>query len=236
VESFTLEQAEEEIAQLRGQVDLMSEILKLNTQGVPNNPSSGQVELYGDSASNLPGAVLASGMNGVIPVTKTVWQPLNTVTAATLQNLAAFTINAGDAQPLAVYEIEVWGDGKQGSTAQTLELSVVLGGTALQNVVLASGSMAANNSFRWYAKGRVICITNGSSAAWQSSVKANWSLFNGNIGPGNNNFAEAFSCEANTTTTVGSTAANTLGISAAWGATTGAPTLTSRIALGRRWT
>jgi hypothetical protein len=231
VEAYTLEQAEEEIADLRGQVDLLSEIIKLYTQGIPNNPSPGQVELYGDSASNLPGAVLPSGMNGTMAICKTVWQPLNTVTSASVTNLAAQQIPANDATNLAVYQIETWGDGTQGSTAQTLTFTVLLGGTQMRAVTLAAGSMGTGQAFRWRAKARVILESApGVSAAWQSYLKVNWSS-TGNIGPSNSNFAEGFTSEANLTSTVDSTVNNNLGISANWGATTGSPTLTSRVAM-----
>lgn len=231
MDRFDLEQAEEEIADLRGQVDLLSELVKLNLQGIPNNPAAGEVELYGDSDSGLLGAVLPSGMNGVMPITKTVWQPGNTVTSASVTNLAAAAIPAKDATVLAMYQIETWGDGQQGSTAQTLTFTVVLGGTQMRAVTLAAGSMGTSQAFRWRAKARVTQVgTPGASAAWQSYLKVNWSS-TGNVGPSNNNFAEGFSCEANLTSTVDSTVQNNLGISANWGATTGSPTLTSRIAM-----
>lgn len=237
MDPYTLDQAEEEIADLRGQVDLLSEIIKLNLGVVPNNPASGEVEIYGDSASGLAGQVLASGANGTIPFVHIVSQPLNTVTAASLTNLFTWTINANDAQVMAVYESQVWGNGTQASgSRQTLQFAAVLGGNTMSNVTFGTTAFeAVSQAFRFNVIARAICLTTGSTGTWTSYIDATVADFNGlAIAPGNNDFATAFSCELTGTTTVDTTTGNNFGVSAAWGATTGSPTLTSRIGIGGR--
>lgn len=202
---YTLEQAEEDLANLRGQMAYLGETGSALNFGIP-----------GASGATFPGT---------------------TVTAASLTSIASATIPANAPVAGAVYELETWGNGTQGSTAQTLQLGAALGGSAMASVILASGSMAINATFRWRALIRVICNTTGATGTWTSYVKANWTTWTAggsNIGPNNNNFSEAFSCESTGTTTADTTASQALAVQAAWGATTGGPTLTSRVALFRR--
>jgi hypothetical protein len=230
-ETYTTEELADEIAELRGQVDKLTEILSLQDGPLPNTPSSSGTELY-SSSGNLA-VVNSSGLQLNIPGAQTAFFPGNTVTAASLTNLASGTYLGNDADAGAIYEVEAWGNGTQGSTAQTLEFGVAWGGTAMTNTTFGTTAMPINQTFRWWARARVICHTTGASATWSSFVVA---IINGtnNVSPGNANMGCATSSENNTTATKDSTVNQSLSLQAAWGSTTGAPTLTSQVAFFKR--
>jgi hypothetical protein len=232
--SYTIQQAEEDIATLRGQIEVLNEVHTLGSAaaGPVPNAVADAVQVY-TSTSQVPSWVgptgLSMGMMGAQPV----FFPGNTVTQATLHNLASGTYIGGDATAGSMYEMEAWGTGQQGSSTQTLEFAVVWAGTTMTNTTFGTTAMPANQTFRWWARARAICHTAGSSGTWSSFVLA---IINGtnNVSPGNGNMGCASSCENATTSTVNDTVNQTLSLQAAWGATTGAPTLTSQVAYFRR--
>lgn len=237
LEPFTLENAEEEIAALRGQVQLMGEILGLSNGPVPNTPAPGTVDLF--ASGGQINYINASGLQmGLMGAQNAVTQN-TTVTQAALTNLVVATqaYKPNDAEAGAVYELECWGHGQQGSSAkQTLQFGIQFGGTAMQNSTFGTTAFSAVNIlFRWWAIARVMCITTGVSGTWQSLLLASTADFNGgNIAPGNNNFAFTNSSDSTTTYTVDTTVVHNLNLQAAWGATTGAPTLTSDWSIFKR--
>jgi hypothetical protein len=246
-EGFSLEQAEDDIAELRGQVDVLSEIIKLNLQGLPNNPATGEVELYGDADSRMLGQVLQSGFNGVIPFTFKSWAPGNTVTGTSLSNLASFSVNANDAtvgiNELAIYQLEVWGNGTWSSSAAAqLNLQAAFGGNTsfAGGVTIAASQWPASQAFRCHVTVRAICLASpGATASWSSLIFGEVTAANATIvnTTGGAQSTIAFcQCESTGSQTVDSTVANTLGLSASWSVTTGAPTITSRVAFGGRIT
>lgn len=163
--------------------------------------------------------------------------PGSTATAITLTDLGSFTIPAGDANAGAVYEIELWGNGTQGTTQQALGLQVVLGGTNLASVTFGQNAAGgASSAFRLRVTGRAICHTTGAGGTWTTYIDAVVARFDASpqIAVGNANFATAFSSESTGTTTVDTTAAITLGVSAAWGAVVSGPSVTSRVAIPKR--
>lgn len=232
---YTLDEAEQDIADLRGQVDAMQEILQLFDGPVPSSPQISGAQLF--STNGQPNYVNFTGLQMSLMGAKPVAFPNNTVTAAALGNLTTFTIPAADADTGAVYELEVWGNGQQGTVGnrQTLQFAVVLGGTSMATVQFGTTALPDTSAiFRWRAAGRVICNTTGVTGTWTSYLLVTLSQFNVNYSIGNANFAQAFSCEATGTVTKDTTASETLSIQAAWGATTGAPTLTSQVACFKR--
>src|SRR5215472_15116452 len=97
-----------------------------------------------------------------------------TVTAASLSNLATATVPGGDPKTGAVYELEAWGSGTQGSTLQTLEFSASLGGTAMLNVTMGTTNWdAISKAFTWRVTARVICLTTGATGTWQNYISVN---------------------------------------------------------------
>jgi hypothetical protein len=237
---YSLEQAEESIADLRAQVDRLGEVHALDgSGGVIPNAQPGQVQKFA-AADGQPGYVTPSGLVMGNVGSQNAFFPNNTATAASLTSLASWTVPAGDAAIGAVYEIEIWGSGQQGSTKQALGLQVVLGGNNLASVTFGAGAFqTASNLFRFRIVGRGICHTTGAGGTWTSYINAQVSDLDGGAGSnpisaGNQNFATATSCESTTTQAIDTTAAITLGVSAAWGSVTGAPTLTSRVAIAKR--
>lgn len=233
---YTLEQAEDDIADLRAIVDGLGEAhtLGTTTTDVPNTDSTGAV-MYGDS-TGVPAYVTDSGLQMNVTGAQTAFFPGNTVTAASLTNLAQGTYQGNDAGVGSMYELEVWGNGTTGSSLQTLRFAVLLGGT-LMSADITFGNTAFNTTglaFRWCTVARVICHTPGVSATWTSFLRATVNSFSQSISPGNSNTATAVSCESSGTTTKDSTGNQAVGVSAAWGATTGAPTLTSQVAVFKK--
>lgn len=235
---YTLEEAEEDIADLRGQVDAMDEVISLLDGPIPNSTPISGCQLYSTNGQptyvNFTGLVMS--MQGAQPATF----PVITATAASLTSIGSFSIPANDADIGAVYELELWGNGKQGTTKQALGVQVVLGGNNLASVTFGPGAFqTASNFFRFRVKGRGICHTTGATGAWTSFLDAQVSDLDGGAGSnpisaGNQNFATATSCESTGTTAIDTTAAITLGVSVAWGTVTGAPTLTSQVAIAKR--
>jgi hypothetical protein len=173
----------------------------------------------------------------LVPGVQPAFFPNSTVATSFLSSLAVANIPAGDPDINSVYEIETWGNGVQGSTAQTLEFSVSAGGTAMTNITFgtqAFGTTPANAIFRFLVIGRVIFQAIGTSGVMTSYLKANVTVFGATITPNTNNFAEGFSCESITTYTINTLVNNNYSVSAAWGSTTGGPTLTSQVAIPKR--
>lgn len=235
-ETYSLEQAEEDIATINGQVSVLGEQHTVADGGVvPNNPAAGSFSLY--SASGQPSYVASSGLQMGLSGAQPASFPGLTATAATLTSLGSFSIPAGDADVGAVYEIEIWGNGSQGTTQQALGLQVVLGGNNLATVTFGTNAAGgASSQFRLWVSGRAICHTTGAGGTWTTLINATVARFDGspNLAVGNANFAAGTSSESTGTTAVDTTAAQTLGVSAAWGATTSGPSLTSRVAIAKR--
>ncbi len=234
LDPYTLQQAEEDIATLRGQVDLLTEILAQSDSGTqPNTPSAGYL-LY--NAGGVPSYVNAAGLQMGLQGAQLATFPNTVVTAASLTNIASATYPAGDAEVGSIYDLEVWGNGSQGSTNQTLEFSVALGGAAMQNFTIGAGMFGTTGlAFRWHMTARVICVTTGASGTWKSLIFGELSG-TGNLIPSNSsNPTGAFiQCEQTSTTTKDTTVNQTLSLQCAWGATTGGPSITSRISMFKR--
>ena len=233
---YTLEQAEEDIADLRAQVDRLGEVHILDgSGGVTPNAVAGAAAMY-TATDGQPSYVTPSGLTMSNVGAQQGFFPVNTVTAASLQNLAQGTIPGGDAGIGSIYETEVWGSGIQGSTAQTLQFAVVLGGTTMTNLQLGTAFFTVSTIFRWHVTVRAICQTTGATGTWSSLLFGEISASGVNLLPTASGQATgAFTtCESTGTTTQDTTVSNTLGLSAAWGATTGGPTLTSQVAVFKR--
>jgi hypothetical protein len=178
-----------------------------------------------------------AALEATYPQVRNVWAPGNTATAAGLTNIAAYTIQPGDTAVLSIHEVEIWGNGQQGSVGnrQTLEFAVKLGGTTASTVTFGTTSLPDTSAvFRYRVKVRCICQSTGSSGTFTSFVEAVVNQFNANIAIGNNNENIATSSESSSTFTQDTTSPFDLGCSVAWGATTGAPTLTSQVARATR--
>ena len=232
---YTLEQAEEDIADLRAQVDRLGEVHTLDgSGGVTPVAVPGAAAMY-TATDGQPSYVTPAGLTMSNVGAQQGFFPTNTVTAATLQNLAQGTIPGGDAAIGSIYETEVWGNGVQGTTKQTLQFAVILGGTTMANLTFGTTCFSAVSViFRFRAVARAICQTTGVTGTWSSYLLCQVNDLTGSISPGNTNEGTAFSCESTGTTTQDTTVSNTIGLSCAWGATTGGPTITSQVAIFKR--
>jgi hypothetical protein len=233
-EDYTLEEAADHIAGVRGQVDQLNEVHPLNST-TPPQAVAGSAQLY--ASNGQPSWVGPSGLQMGVVGAQQAFTPSNTVTAASLTNLAQGTIPAGDAEANAVYEMEVWGNGTQGTVGnrQTLQFAAVLGGTTMSSVTFGTIALPDTQAiFRWRAVGRFICLAPGAGATWQSFILVTLSQFNVNYSQGNQSENQAFSCESTGTTVKDSTIGNNAGVYAAWGGASSGCTITSQVAIFKR--
>jgi hypothetical protein len=233
---YTLEQAEESIADLRAQVDRLGEVHALDgTGGVIPNAQPNQVQKFA-AADGQPGYVTPSGLVMGNMGSQNAFFPGNVATAITLTDLGSWTVPAGDAAGGAVYEVEIWGNGTWGSTQQSLGLQVVFGGNNLSTVTLGASWFAISTTFRIRVVGRVVCHTTGVAGLWSSLIYGECTVSGANALPatGANGSGGFVSCEGAATTAIDTTANQLLGVSAAWQSTTGAPSVTSRVAVPKR--
>lgn len=234
---YTLDDVSGDIADLRSMVTLLEEAHQQIDGGfVPNTPTDPNSHvLY--SAAGTPSWVNDNGLQMGAMGAQVAWFPGNSVNGATQGNLAAWAIPANDAIAGAVYETEVWGNGTTGPTNQTLNFTVVLGGTNMAGVTIGTSFFAtANLAFRWHMTVRVICHTTGTTGTWTSLISGEISAYNVNlIGQGGSqNTAGMVSCESTGTTTKDTTVANNVGLSASWGAGSSGETVTSQVAIAKR--
>lgn len=161
-----------------------------------------------------------------------------TVTASSLTDLtASFTVPANDSAVGNLYDIEAWGNGVQGSTLQTLTFQVVYGGNNMSTFTIGSTAWSSTSqAFRWHMTARVICLSTGPTGSFQSLIFGELSAFGSNLIPSNSsNITGAFiSCESSSSTTIDTTSAQGLKLQCNWGSTTGAPTITKRVAIQRK--
>ena len=203
---YDLEQCEEDIGTLRGQLAYLGEIGSALDTGIP-----------GTAGASFPGI---------------------TVVAASLTTIASAVVPANNADTNAVYQLEVNGKGVWGSTQQTLQFACVFGGQVMRSVQLGAIYSAASLPFSWKCRIRVICASTGVSGAWASEVEGHLSVNNTTLltsGASSANPTNSFfNCDITAPFTVDTTIAETLALQCAWGGTTGAPTLTSGVAIFRR--
>lgn len=216
---YTLEQAELDIAQLRGQMGVLSEILALSSGPVPNAPGSGSWSLYADSNGD-PAAIFGSGLAGNLGVSVTDKTNRTVTQAATTQLGAQFTIPANDAKVNTVYEYDAWGFGTWGSTAQELFFDPTFAGSNLGSQGLASSTFAVSTAFNWRFNLRLIVTATGTSGNFDMAA----------IYPVGANVASSqagyVSVRTPTVNAFNTTVSNTLQLNAHWNSATGAPTLT----------
>ncbi len=196
---------------------------------------SGWTTLYG--AGSTPqsqlGYVNQAGFVARIPGYQLALITAVTVTAATLTTLRSGTILNGDAEAGAIYALVASGDGTFGSTAASnaLTFQLSLGPTPVSLGSLVVGSTFTNIStgFRWKIYMEAVCVAPGAGATWFGSVFGNISITGANLLPAiGANASMGFDAGVAASQTVPSNANAVMALQAAWAATTGAPTITSR--------
>lgn len=236
---YDLTQTEDDVAALQGSISNMEEILYLLlTAPQPPNVLSDRVQMYANSAQNLPAYVNPTGFNGVIPATNTVWQPGNTISGTSPANLASQTIQNGDPQVNSMYELDVWGNIVTGTTAETLTVACNLGGSATAASVTLGTSfwgVVASQPWRFYFKVRVMCSVTGAGGVWNSMIFGAVTTTSNVIGgSGNQNDGALTACESSGTISLSTLQNNQFGVLANWGGTTGSPSMVSRWASYRK--
>lgn len=233
MEAYTLEQAEEDVAELRQLVHQMTEILQLEDSSQPNTPSGGPA-IY--SLAGIPYYIDDAGLAVAIPGAQTGTSQ-TTVTASTVQGLSdSFTIPANDANAGTAYRLTWYGQASWGSTVQTLNLFFRFGGASVGDQP-SIGSSQFNTSTRIHLWVQMIatCITTGGSATWTTCLSGTASQSaNNDLSTTGTNGSIGFCGGSNGTITQDSTAAITMQLGADWASTTGAPSITSRATLWER--
>jgi len=159
-----------------------------------------------------------------------------TVTQATLTDLTGtFTVPANDSAVGNLYEIECWGNGTWGSTSQNLVFQVVFAGGNMTSVTVDNSFLATSELFRFRVAIKVVCLTTGVTGTFQSLLTGEMSKSAANLGGSGGYKSLSFvSCESSGTSTVDTTLAQGLKLQCNWGSTTGAPTITKRVAVQRK--
>ena len=219
-EPYTLEQSEEDIAELRGLHDKLSEIHTVaDSAAVPNTPANG-FSLF--SLAGVAQLLGDSGLTGAVPSTKTDTSS-NTVTQATTTQLSGqFTVPANDANAGTCYRLKAAGFGTWGSTQQALTLIQILGGANINQVLFTNTDFAASDPFDWEIEMTTIVVTTGSSGTCRGLIAATLNKNNAGVTSANSvrGIRQAGGVTFNTTVS------RTIQVNALWNATTGAPTIT----------
>jgi hypothetical protein len=220
-EKYTLAQAEEDIADLRGGLDRLGEMLY--TVGAPGylDNQGLQMTIPGDSGASFPAI---------------------TATSAAFTTIASGVMPANDPVVNGVYCLEVWGTGTWGSTGQVLTLQNTIGGVTSSNgnVQIGAGFVPTSQAVRWHCRCWAFCQTTGPSGTFQVAIDGQISAFNNTLlGSGGTNPANAslgfVNGDAGGTETVDTTTATTLALQAEWASTTGSPVIESRQAIFFRY-
>jgi hypothetical protein len=154
-----------------------------------------------------------------------------TVTQATLTGLStSYTIPGGEPVIGSAYELACGGAGTWGSTQQPLTMSFGLNSNGIGlDRTIANTAFAASAVFRWAARFAVTCVSTGAGGTWIGALSGDLTETGSNINPGTAATNTVSWADAgNAATTVSTLAAIAVLLKAAWGSTTGAPTITNR--------
>jgi hypothetical protein len=232
---YTVDQAEEDIADTRGIVDTMGEVITLSDGSVvPNTPAAGQVSHF--VTAGIPQIINPQGLQlnlvGAQPATVA---PVVATAASPPTTIASLFVPPNDCVPGAVYRLTTFGFGVTGSTgtSNVLTLDQTHGGVAGGGINLGSSLFGISQGFRWYFQAHLVCITSGAGGTFFAYSNISATQSGANILPtavqsvgAANGLTAAF--------TVDTTTGETFRLRAAWAATTGGPTLTAVASFGER--
>jgi hypothetical protein len=223
---YTLEQAGEDLSDVRGQLDAHGEsITQVDGGTIPNTPDPNGYTQF--SAAGQPSYINDNGM-----VMEYVGAQLATVapvvvTQATSQTVASVFVPGGDSIPGSTYKVTCFGYGTTGSTgtSNTITCQLSLGGVNGGVQTAGSALFGTNSGFRFFIDAYLVCLTNGVGGTLLAY--ANWSItaVGANILPTAVQ-AAAIVVGAVAPISVDTTTGETFRVGLAWGATAGAPTLT----------
>lgn len=157
----------------------------------------------------------------------------NRATTTSLTPVASALIEAAKVDVAAVYRLTCYGHGTWPSTGQTLQFQNQLaggGGTiSMGSAMLGANFMAVSTPFRWRVVCEWFCQSLGTSGEWFGAVSGQISVFGTTLltgGSASPNATAGF-CGSNFVPQQQDTTTDMTGIlAAAWGGTTGGPTLT----------
>ena len=206
---YAIEDAEADIAALRGQADRLSEILALSdSTDAPGTPASGY---YLFSLSGRPNIVRASGGQDILSGSSSVAVSSVTVAGA-VGSIASVTVAAAEMIAGSAYELTAFGNGTFGNPAGFMTWIPSLNGTGIG---VANGPAAAafavGQALRWTATARFTVRTAGAGGTLVAALDGVVTQAVNNITPGTAaNNSVPFACGPSATTAVNTTVSNTL--------------------------
>jgi hypothetical protein len=215
------------------QTGVLFELLGVNASGI--NPVGGTI-IYSSAVNsvNAMHEIMPSGNDRILDQSVTDQsQHANSGSASFLAVTALYTVttsNASDSVAATVYEIETWGNGTWGTTAETLTFGLSINGaTPIDQVTIGAALFAINTTFAWRVKYIVQVETTGVSGTVHVQCA-------GGIGATNANRLSSNTCSIDghaDAQAYNTTVQNTFQIKAAWGAAIASELITS---FGSRFT
>lgn len=163
-------------------------------------------------------------LNRIYGTADSVSHTVNNTGYAQLSSI--YTIPAGDASSGTAYQITTFGNGTWG-TAEAITFSAALAGTEIGTAPQIAGAALSNAAaFDFEVTVTLICVSNGSSGTWVSSIRGLITESANAINPGTaaDNPIPFCGC-THTAVTQDTTIGDAFGIYAKWAGTTGTPTV-----------
>src|SRR5215469_10840047 len=173
-------------------------------------------------AGVLTGITGSGGLSGGVPLVQGDHTAF-TVTAITATALSnTWNIPAGDANADTTYRLTVWGNGTEGTTAQTLTWSIFLNGAATSQSATAA-ALTVSGAFRWHVEIILHVSTTGAGGNGSVNLSGTWGT------TASPTVENSFVCGSASATgqAFDTTVTNTLALAVAWASATGAPTISS---------
>jgi hypothetical protein len=223
---YTLEQAGEDLADVRGDHDALAESLTQTDGGtVPNTADPNSYTQF--SAAGQPSYINDNGMVMEYVGAQLATVAPVTVTGAGSTTVAGLLVPGGDAIPGSTYKLTCFGYGVTGSTGASNTVTCQLSHGGVNGGLQTAGSslFGTNAGFRFFIDAYLVCLTNGVGGTMLAY--ANWTMtaVGANILPTSVQ-AAAIAVGAIPPISVDTTGGLTFRIGLAWGATAGGPSLT----------
>lgn len=193
----------------------------------PGTPASGKAVIYSSSAGSIQ-AKNDSGISGSLSPSQSDVGTFTIVATGNNQFSKLWSIPANDASIGTVYRMTLWSGGTQGSTQQSLTVTPVLDAAVLiggNRTSFPTTIITASTSFNCRAVFELLILTTGVSGTCIPSITVYLTQNTGTPADANSMTITAGPAASST---IDTTASHTLSFDAGWGATTGAPTITSK--------
>jgi hypothetical protein len=161
------------------------------------------------SGQRVTAAVIASSY------TESDFTSFTAASTSFVQIANSYSIAAGEPNAGSIYRLRAYGNGTQGTTAQSLEFAASFGGlTTGLGLTFSSTFAGTSTAFNWWVEAEALCESTGSGAQWQVSLT-------GMCGVGG--AALSGTVQSTGTLAVSTASAIPFFIEAKWGSTTGSP-------------